>query len=845
LRIDDEESIQPCPVVVKRVAGLPVRTLESNGSTQSALASLTATEKRAVDAARSAITAIEDELPNLYLESRLAANAALALKRALYNRKQPRKKDVESACEILRSDTATKVNLALLASEEITRARNDYAAAYQSELDEISFKAVNALCREDLAAAMRNSNPELAARIDGVRRRPNEMKAKDLTNAKIGAVRQAARISLKTSPFGVYGEVEIGGWSNDRDSATALTKRIRNQPNYGPLGHVVESLSTDFDKLSDQAPLRLNSSLTIEQDTLKWRKVENGSPSFRVRHISLTESTTKSLALKAVVSVMTPGNKITKGNLLAALHRLLSRHEITDVAKLARHALASQLIVCGAAYGQRPLLAARSIAEALDRRLADEFRANLDRIVEAASRGDCERTTKLIGTLARVAGIEIKPHDVRPAIFQDAFTSGRAFAFDESPAFIEEVATAVRFAQALDQPGYIERARRHIAADFVKKHGEGGRAPAMTFLESYLSSLRQIAPGTFDLSDLEEDARRGIGATWISERLAEGNKERLHIETGFARAMINKQPKIRAMSQMCFMQQYCEEGEMRYALNRCHSGWASSFSRFIETDSWAIKPLRSYLQSVSEEGGAAEIIGWFGFNAADRPKILSREVFIPPIDDPDSGAKNIASYHLRHRREFDDLVFASADGEDVSLLFTAVLAANAMPRLHFLTRILGSYTESIVETWAPIVANVRRNVDGVKRCPRTDVGRITICRRQLLAPYVVVPGFDLDDIGYHRSFNEWMDREGMPRWIYVTAPDERSKNSEVNRRQKPMPVDRWNPAMVQAMRKEIAHTSGDIAFVEALPQPHSVNHRTNGEMTMVELGIEFAIKRRP
>jgi hypothetical protein len=245
----------------------------------------------------------------------------------------------------------------------------------------------------------------------------------------------------------------------------------------------------------------------------------------------------------------------------------------------------------------------------------------------------------------------------------------------------------------------------------------------------------------------------------------------------------------------------------------------------------------------SEEGGAAEILGWFGFNAADRPNILPRKVFIPPIDDPESGAESIGSYGLRHRPELGDLVFTGADGRDTTLTFTAILATGAMPQLHLVARMLGANTESVVETWVPFTAHVREDTDGVQRCPRVDVGRITVCRRQLIAPYARTPGGAMDDVGYHRAFNDWMDGEAMPRWIYVTAPDDASRGGEAKRRQKPMPVDRHNPAMVQAMRKEIAGTSGDVRFVEALPQPIDVPSGNDGERTMAEFGVEFTIVR--
>jgi hypothetical protein len=88
-----------------------------------------------------------------------------------------------------------------------------------------------------------------------------------------------------------------------------------------------------------------------------------------------------------------------------------------------------------------------------------------------------------------------------------------------------------------------------------------------------------------------------------------------------------------------------------------------------------------------------------------------------------------------------------------------------------------------------------------------------------------------------------MDGEAMPRWIYVTAPDDRSGGGEAKRRPKPMPVDRRNPAMVQAMRREIAGTSGDVSFVEALPQPTDVPSGDDGERTMAELGVEFTVVR--
>ena len=840
---EDEERTYACPVVVKRLAGLPVGTLATNGATHAAIAALQVTEARMARTLRPAVEALEEAVPQLHAGSREAANAALAVKRALHNGKQPRDKDIGSALDGLGCDAVDHVRRALSAIDEVARAKGEYEAAYRRELQETSANAIETMGRAELAAAMCNSNPELAARIDKAGRDPGGMKAKDLANAKTGAVRQVARISLKTSPFGVYGEVEIGGWPKDGFADDPPERTIRTQPNYGPIGHIVETLATDFDKLSDQAPLRLNPSLTLDQETLRWRKVENGAPSWRVRHVKLPESISTSKALKIVVAAMAKFDQMTKRTLVAVLRQMLPGQESEKITDLARSAIANQLVVCGAIYGQRPLEAAWRLAKALDAGLREEFASSLDAVIGAAKFGDAGRTAIRMAELGWVAGTGLRPQDMRPPIFQDAYARGRAFTFKEGPGFVEELATAVRFAQALDQRGHVEKARAHIAAHFVRKHGEGARTPAMPFLEDYVGSLQDAATDPSRSILKTEDGQDEAKVAQISAVLDEGGHERVRLTTEWARTLINKRRRPRAVSQMCFMQEYDEDGETRYVLNRCHAGWASSFSRFLDADSWAIGPIREYIEMVSEEGGAAEILGWFGFNAADRPDILPRKVFIPPIDAPESGAESIGSYGLRHRPELGDLVFTGADGRDTTLTFTAILATGAMPRLHMVARMLGANTESVVETWVPFTTPVREDAADVKRCPRIDVGRITVCRRQLLAPYARTPGGDMVDSAYHRAFNDWMDAEAMPRWIYVTAPDDRPRGGEATRRYKPMPVDRYNPAMVQAMRKEIAGTSGDVRFVEALPQPTDVPSGDDGERTMVEFGVEFTVVR--
>jgi hypothetical protein len=808
------------------------------------MAALVAAEMRMAGAARHAVEALEEAVPHLHARSHKAANAALAVKRALHNGKQPRNKDIDNALDGLGRDAVDRVRRALSAIGEVAGAKREYETVYLHELYELNAKAVEIIGCGELAPAMRNSNPELAARIDKAGRDPGSMKAKDLANAKIGAVRQVARISLKTSPFGVYGEVEIGGWPKDGVADAPPERTIRTQPNYGPIGHVVESLATDADKLSDQAPLRLNPSLTLDQGTLRWRKVENGPPLRRVRHGEMTESTTTSKALKVVVAAMAKVDRMTKGLLVSVLRQMLPGQQSERITDLVRLAIANQMIVCGAIYGQRPLEAAQRMVEALDAVLGEEFASSLDAVMGAARTGDAGRTVIRMAELARVAGIEIRPQDVRPAIFQDAYSRGRAFTLNEGPGFVEELATAVRFAQALDEPGHAERARAQIVARFVEKHGEGAKAPALQFLEQYVGSLRDEATDLSKPIRRTEDGEHQAEIAWITALLNGRGNKRMRLATEWARTFIDKQIRPpRAVSQMCFMQEYIEDGKTCYALNRCHAGWASSFSRFLDADSWAIGPIREYLEMVSEEGGAAEILGWFGFNAADRPNILPRKVFIPPIDDPESGAESIESYGLRHRPDLGDVVFTGADGRDTTLTFTAILAIGVMPQLHLVARLIGANTETAVETWVPFTDLVREDPDGVKRCPRVDVGRITVCRRQLIAPYARTPGGDMDDIGYHRAFNDWMDGEAMPRWIYVTAVNEWSRGGEAKRRQKPMPVDRRNPAMVQAMRKEIAGTSGDVRFVEALPQPTDVSSGNDGERTMAELGVEFTVVR--
>jgi hypothetical protein len=806
-----------------------------------AIAVLAAAEAELRSATHSTIRTLEKVIPHLYERSSKVANAALSLKRTLYKSRHPRESEIDIVLEMLDTADADCVRRALHALNQVIKIGANYEATYSQELEEVSLRAIETLRKDHFFAAMCNSNPDLAARIGRAGCEPNKMKAKDLANAKSGAVRQVARISLKTSPFSLYGEVRIGGWPDDGFGDIPSTKMARSRPNYGPIGYVVESLATDFDKLNDDATLRLNSSLTVDQDILRWRKIENVPPRSRVRHATMTESTTTSMPLKLVVAALGREDVNTKSELMSFLQATLPGQDRLKIARLVRSALASQLIVCGAIYGKHPLEAARSVMQSLETELGLAVSIRLNAIVEAANSGDAGRTAMQMVELAQVAGVEIGPRDVRPAIFQDVYFSGRAFTFGEKPDFVDDLATAVRFAQLLQQ-GHIAMARRNLVTHFVETHGECAEVPAIPFLLNY---VRLMTEGTPDLRSYEAsgDVQKQTEISEILALLEDRDRYAVSFTTAFARDVIEKESGPRAVSQMCFMQEYSVDGKVHYALNHCHAGWASTFSRFLDDDSWAIGSVRNYLEMISEEGGAAEILGWFGFNAADRPNFLTRKVYVPPIDDPESDAHSLRAYTLRHRPEFSDLVFRAADGQDTTLAFTALLATGAMPLPHLIARMLGANTESVVETWAPFIAYVQQGADGIKRCPRIDVGRITICRRQLIAPYVRVPGFNQDDAAFFRTFNEWMDSEAMPRWIYVSPPDDWSSGSEVQRRQKPMPVDRSNPAMVNAMRKEIATTSGEVRFVEALPQPTDIKPNEDGERFMTELGVEFAVVR--
>jgi hypothetical protein len=294
---------------------------------------------------------------------------------------------------------------------------------------------------------------------------------------------------------------------------------------------------------------------------------------------------------------------------------------------------------------------------------------------------------------------------------------------------------------------------------------------------------------------------------------------------------------------MCFLQPYEESsGAVRYAMNRCYAGAASTFSRFVPEAAWPLEPLRAYLREISEPGGPVEILGWFGFNACDHPDIIERKVAIPPIDAPGQGAESIASFGLRHRPEWDDLVFFDRSGRDVTLTFTSVLAAVMMPRIHSIARLIGTHTESFSEAWVPFLRYATRGEGGIRRCPRVTIGSVTVVRRQLVAPPSALPDTGLGTPDYHAALNRQLDREEMPHWLYVTR-SEGDLDPATRRRPKPTPLDRRNPAMTAALQKDLAQARGDIQIVEALPAPDATRFSRDGRPVMVEYGVEVAITR--
>jgi hypothetical protein len=441
------------------------------------------------------------------------------------------------------------------------------------------------------------------------------------------------------------------------------------------------------------------------------------------------------------------------------------------VRELVRSAIASQIVVCGSPYGQPPMVAARESAAHAALPVRAAMSGALDEIEAAANARNAQGAALGLAQLATAAGIDLAPAEIRPALFEDAFIPGRVFDFDEAQrdALAHDIAATLALATALQPGTSLERSRANLVERFTDAHGRGGRLEnAGAFLSDYADHIEEAASsGAKGPDDIvfDQQAEAVVRAVLAMERQGE-----VAITAGEALALAPKgRARPRSTSQMCFLQPYEESsGAVRYAMNRCYAGAASTFSRFVPEAAWPLEPLRAYLREISEPGGPVEILGWFGFNACDHPDIIERKVAIPPIDAPGQGSESIASFGLRHRPEWDDLVFFDRSARDVTLTFTSVLAAVMMPRIHSIARLIGTHTESFSEAWVPFLRYATRGEGGIRRCPRVTIGSVTVVRRQLVAPPSALPDTGLGTPDYHAALNRQLDREEMPHWLYVT-----------------------------------------------------------------------------
>ncbi len=165
----------------------------------------------------------------------------------------------------------------------------------------------------------------------------------------------------------------------------------------------------------------------------------------------------------------------------------------------------------------------------------------------------------------------------------------------------------------------------------------------------------------------------------------------------------------------------------------------------------------------------------------------------------------------------DRLVLRTADGAEVLPLALGMLVEQLLPpALRFMIRVFGEAQTQFLPHVQLGTVGLGPAVDGVRRRPRLELGRLVLARAVACVPVAALPRRDKgeSDAGFLLRFARWRHRLDLPRRCFV-----RTLGARKDKAYKPLYLDTASPLLLDAFDRSVRHlgTGEVLAFEEVLP----------------------------
>jgi hypothetical protein len=202
--------------------------------------------------------------------------------------------------------------------------------------------------------------------------------------------------------------------------------------------------------------------------------------------------------------------------------------------------------------------------------------------------------------------------------------------------------------------------------------------------------------------------------------------------------------------------------------------------------------------------------------AAFGSQLNQRVAAVPHVIDypgGEPGGRLLTDLWVRHDPTSGRLLLCDEGNREVRPLALGMLVERALPpALRFLVAVFGEPQTAFAPNpdWDDV--GWRAPVDGVRRRPRLEVGRVVLVRAGWRVPAAALPARvkGRSDADFLLALARWRDRHGIPRRCFVRATGRRDAS------RKPVYVDFATWFLLPSLPHG---TDTDVVFEEALPDP--------------------------
>jgi hypothetical protein len=255
----------------------------------------------------------------------------------------------------------------------------------------------------------------------------------------------------------------------------------------------------------------------------------------------------------------------------------------------------------------------------------------------------------------------------------------------------------------------------------------------------------------------------------------------------------------------------------RFVVNAVRTGYgwgASRIHRLLAVYGEEVPPLRP----APAPGGLllAECPAAFGTTLNVRSAAVPHSIRYPGAEA--EGGIALGELVVGHDADRGRLVLRTAEGAEVLPLALGMLVEDLLPpALRYLVRVFGEPQTALVPHVQFGTAGLGAAVDGVRRRPRLELGRLVLARAVACVPVAALPrrAKGETDAGFLLRFAHWRHRHDVPRRCFVRTLAGRSWDKA----HKPLYLDAASPLLLDAFDRSVRRLAGTdvVAFEEALP----------------------------